>query len=87
MLKKTTDFPRGRQIAYMIHDHFQATSAHDAALHLSDLLNVSLQGDAIHDFVTRWDQALLSANDVPGENVLESLNKIEIRGSVQLQTV
>ena len=28
-----------------------------------------------------------SASEVPGENVLESLNKIEIRGSVQLQTV
>ena len=59
MLKKTTDFPRGRQIAYMIYDHFQAIGAHDAALHLSDLFNVSLQGDAIQDFVTRWDQALL----------------------------
>ena len=61
--------------------------AHDAALHLSDLFNVSLQGDAIQDFVTRGDQALLSANEVPGENVLESLNKIEIRDSVQPQTV
>ena len=36
------------------------------------LLSVSSQGDDIQDFDTRWDQALLSASEVPKENVLES---------------
>ena len=38
-------FLRGRQVAHMIYDHSRATSAHHAALDLSDLFNVSLQGD------------------------------------------
>ena len=46
-----------------------------------------MQGDDIHDFDTRWDQALLSASEVAKENVLESLYKIKKRESVQIQTV
>ena len=47
----------------MIHDYVPATGAHDAALDLSDLFNVSLQGDDIQDFDTRWDQALPLASE------------------------
>ena len=65
----------------------RATGAHDAALDLSDLFNVSLQGDDIQDFDTRWDQALLPASEVPKENDLESLYTMKTRESVQLQTV
>ena len=54
----------------MIYDHFRATGAYDAALDPSDLFNVSSQGDDIQDFDTRWDQAPLSANEIPKENVL-----------------
>ena len=57
----------------MIYDHFRATGAHDAALDLSRIFNVSLQGDDIEDFDTWWDQALLSASQVPVENALDSL--------------
>ena len=80
-------FLRGRQIAYMIYEHFRAIGAHAAALDLSDLFNVSLQGDDIQDFDTRWDQALLSPSEAPKENVPESLYNMRIRESVQLQTV
>ena len=54
---------------------------------LSDLFNVSLHGENIQDFETRWDQALLSASEVPKQNVLESVYKMKIRESVQVQTV
>ena len=64
----------------------------------SDLFTVSVQGDDIQDFDTRWDQALSSASETPKENilatseitterVLEALYNLKIRGSVQLQTV
>ena len=80
-------FPRGRHIACVIYDHFRATGAYDAAQDLSDLFNVSFQGDDIQDFDTRWDQVLSSASEVPKANVLESLYKMKIRESVQLRTV
>ena len=71
-LKKYDRFFRGRQIAYMIYDHFRATS--DAAQDLSDLFNVSLQWDDVQDFDTRWDQGLFSASERPKENIPEGLN-------------
>ena len=71
--QKYDRFLRGRQIAYMTYEHFRATGAHDAALHLSDLFDVSSQGDDTHDFDTGWDRALLSASEPPKENVLECL--------------
>ena len=57
MPKNTTDSTR-KADCYVIYDHFRATAAYDAALVLSDLFTVSLQGDDSQDFDTRWDQAL-----------------------------
>ena len=71
----------------MIYQHFRATGAHEGALDLSDLFTDSLQGDDIQDFHTIWEQALLAANEILEENVLESLYKMRIRDSVQHQTV
>ena len=68
----------------MIYDHFRSFGAHEAALDLSDLSNVSSPED---DIRTRWDQALSSASEVSREHVLESLCKMKLRESVQLQTV
>ena len=59
----------------MICDFFRATGAYDAAQGLSDLFNIRLQEDNIDDFDTRWDQALLTASEIPTENVLEGLCK------------
>ena len=75
--QKYNRFLQGRLIAYMIYESFRATVAHDAALDLSDLFTDSPQGDDIQDFDKRWDQALLSASEVPKENVLESLYKMK----------
>ena len=66
----------------MICEHFQATGAHEAALDLSDLFTVSLQGDVIQDFGARWDQALVPASEIPKKSVLGSLCKMRIRESV-----
>ena len=49
----------------MIYDLLRASGAHDAAQDLSDLFNVSLQGDDIQDFDSRWEQAPLSASEIP----------------------
>ena len=49
---------RGRQIAYMIYEHFRATGASEAVQGLSDLFSFHLQNDDVQDFDVRWDQAL-----------------------------
>ena len=84
--QKYDRFLRGRQIAFMIYEHFRATGAYDAAQGLSDLFNVRLQNDDVQNFNTRWAQALLSASEVPTEMVLEGLYMSKLQDSVQHQT-
>ena len=53
VLKKKKDrFLRGRQIAYMVYEHFRATGATEAVQGLSDLFNKRLQNDDVQDFDT-----------------------------------
>ena len=85
--QKDDRFLRGRQIAYIIYEHFRATGVEKAVQGLSDLFNIRLQNDDIQDFDTRWDHALLAASEIPTEIVLEGLYKSELQDSVQLQTV
>ena len=55
----------------MIYEHFRATEAYEAVHGLSDLFRKRLQNDDLQDFDVRWDQALVSASDVPSDVTLE----------------
>ena len=50
---KEDRFLRGRQIAYMIHDYFRVTGAHDTVLDCADLFSISHRNDDVQDFDTR----------------------------------
>ena len=84
--KKEDRFLRGRQIAFMIYDHFRVTGAHDTVLDYADLFPVTLNDDNIQEFDTRWYEVLLSMSKIPSENFFESLYKLRIRESAQLKT-
>ena len=45
--QKDDRFLRGRQIAYMIYEHFRATSAYEAVQVLPDLFNTRLESDDV----------------------------------------
>ena len=85
--QKYDRFFRGRQIAYMIYQHFRATGAYEAVQGLSDLFNIRLQNDDVQDIDARWDQALLSAREIPTNVILEGLYKSKLQDSVQHQTI
>ena len=86
-VQKYDRFSRGKQIACMIFWHFRATGAYEALQRLSDLFSGRLQNDDIQDFDVRWDQASLSASDMPSNVILEGLYKLKLQDSVQLETV
>ena len=48
--QKYDRFLRGRQIAYMIYEHYRATGAYEAVQGLSDLFNLRSQNDDVQDF-------------------------------------
>ena len=63
----------------MIYDHFRATGACETVQGLSDSFNIRLQNDDVQDFDVRWDQAPLSASEIPTEMVLEGLYKSKLQ--------
>ena len=64
--------------------NFRITGAHDTVLDYGDSFSITLRGDNVQEFDTRWDENLLSMTKIPSGDVLESMR---IRGSDQLKTV
>ena len=85
--QKEDQFLRGRQIAFMIYDYFRVTCAHRTALDYADFFSVTLHGDNIQDFDTRWDEVLLSMSKIPSDDILESLYKLRIREAEKLKNL
>ena len=85
--QKQDRFLRGRQIAYLIYDHFRVTGAHDSVENYADLFTISLRNDDIQEFDSKWDGILLSMTKIPPDDILEGLYKLRIRESEKLKTV
>ena len=81
--QKEDRFLRGRQIAYMIYDHFWVTDAHDTVLDYADLFSIILRNDDVEEFDTRWDEILLSMTKIPPDDIQESLYELSTRESDQ----
>ena len=84
--QKQDRFLRGRQIAYLIYDHFRVTGSHDSVENYTDLLTIVLRNDDIQEFDSKWDGILLSMTKIPHDDILEGLYKLRIE-SEKLKTV
>ena len=71
----------------MIYESFWVTGTHVSILDFLDLMRVTSRGDDVLGFDTRWDEVLLSTEDVPSDKNLEGLYKMRIRECHQLKTV
>ena len=81
-------FLRGRQITFMICEHFPSTGAYEAVQGLSDLFNARLQNDDGSGFRYKMgSSSVLVASEIPTEMVLEGAFKSKLQDSVQLQTL
>ena len=83
--QKEDRFFRGRQIAYLIYDHFRVTGSHDSAENYTDLFTIALRNDDIQEFDSKWDGILLSMTKIPHDDILEGLYKLRIRESEETQ--
>ena len=79
-------FLRGRQIAYLIYEHFWVTGANDSVENYADLFPIVLRNDDIQEFDSKWDEILLSMTQIPSDDILEGLYKLRIRESETLKT-
>ena len=85
--QKEDRFLRGRQIAYLVYDHFRVTGTHDSVENYTDLFTIVLRNDDIQEFDSKWDGILLSMTKIPPDEILEGLYKLRIRESGKLKTV
>ena len=84
---KEDRFLRGRQIAYLIDDHFRVIGSHDSVENYADLFTISLRNDDIQEFDTKWDEILLSMTQISPDDILEGLYKLRTRESEKHKTV
>ena len=85
--QKEDRFLRGRQIAYLIYEYFQATGANDFVENYADLFTIGLRNDDFQEFDSNWDEILLSMTQIPPDDILEGLYKLRVRESEKLKTV
>ena len=79
--QKQDRFLRGRQIAYLIYDHFRVTGSHDFVENYTDLFTIVLRNDDIQELNSKWDGILLSMTKSPPDDILEGFYKLRIRES------
>ena len=73
---KEDRFLRGRQIAYLIYEYFRVTGANDSVENYADLFTIVLRND-VQEFVSEWDEILLSMTQIPSDDILEGLYKFK----------
>ena len=62
---------RGRQVLFMLHDHFSTNMKHGSTYALQDLFGVHLKGENLKTFISNWGQVLAGIQKVPEESVLQ----------------
>ena len=85
--QKQDRFLRGRQIPYLIYEHFRVTGANDSVENYADLFTIGLRNDDIQEFDPKWDGILSSMTKIPPDDNLERLYKLRIQESEKLKTV
>ena len=63
---------KGRQILFLIYQHYRTTEAEGQMLDLQDLMAVRLQGDDARKFLNDWETTLQGMRIPPSEDVLET---------------
>ena len=77
----------GRQIAFLMFQHFQINDMENAMLDFTDLLAVGLKGDNLRAFDTEWDNTLLGMKEVPYEKYLENSYRKQVNKSKQFEVL
>ena len=86
--QKEDRFLRGRQIAYLIYDHFRVTGTHDSVENYMPTCSLSVYEMTIFgNSIQSGTGILLSMTKIPPDDILEGLYKLRIRESEKLKTV
>ena len=69
----------GRQIAWMLYEHFKISETDGALLEWDAIMNVGLKGDNLGQFLSYWENTLLNISGMPEERILETVPKAALQ--------
>ena len=75
----------GRQMLFVIMQHYRMTEAGGAIFEMGDLLTVRLHNDNIRSFVHDWERVITCMKVEPEEYVLEGLLLRQLRNSTSFR--
>ena len=70
---KTGRMVTGRQILYMVDQHFKMSEMDNSVYDTEHLFSIKMKGDRLQEFITTWDQVLTGLDKVPDEQTLRAL--------------
>ena len=76
---------RGRQILFLLHQHFATNILHNSVYDMEDLLSVTLVNENLVMFVRNWDTVLSGIQTTPEDKVLEPLFHRQVKKCKALQ--
>ena len=71
----------GRQLVWMMYQHFQMSDVDSAMQDWDEFIHVELKGDNLPQFWHDWETACLNVRDIPDERFLETLYRKQLMKS------
>ena len=86
-LLKQGSMIKGRQVTWLVFDHFRLSDVDGAMLNWDEILGIKLHmpGDNIQQFINDWDTVFANVTGSPDPEILESLFKRQLDKSIKLK--
>ena len=80
---------KGRQISFLVFDHFRLSDVDGAMLNWDEIIRVELKmpGDNIRQFLNDWDTTCTNINSIPDHEFMESMFRRQLEKSPSLKPV
>ena len=82
---KSGQMIRGRQILWMVYQHFRLNQSYGSLYQVSDLMAVRMKGDSLESFVNTWDSVIAGMHKEPEPEIVENLFYQQIKGHAALR--
>ena len=69
---------KGRQILYLVLEHYRVAPADSTVQDFQDLLHCKLYHNKLEQFIINWERVLLGQKQRPEEHILESVFKEQL---------
>ena len=76
---------KGRQIAWVMYEHFRISDTEGAILEFRYLLAIELKRDNLNTLLNEWESCLIGLKTVPPQDILESLFRKQLERSESLK--